>query len=253
MYGKTGQDHRAPNPAGQGCPRYPAKRALRPLCALIGLWMLLGMASPALAHRVHLFAYVNGNEIVADCRFSKTRPAQNAAVIAYDAASGQELFRGASDSTGTARLTIPPEILRHPVNLKLILNAGEGHQAEWLIEAEALQPQSAPSENNSPPAESAPEKTDTTEQTDSLPDAAAVSQSRTADQAGCSSAELEALLNRALDAKLAPVQALLAAQLAASQAKGPGFTEIVGGLGWLAGLFGGLAFWKSRKQRQESR
>ena len=240
MYGKT-RKNCVPGPARQSCPRHPARQTSLLLCLLMVLWTLLVAPSPAQAHRVHLFAYVNGTEIVADCRFSKNRPAQNAAVIAYDAESGKELFRGASDSTGAARLTIPPEILRHPVNLKLVLNAGEGHQAEWQIEAEAIRPQSTPPENKPPPAEPSPEKEA------SLPDATVDIQASRAD---CNPAELEALLNRALDAKLTPIQTLLAAQMAESQAQGPGFTEIVGGLGWLAGIFGGLAFWQSRRHRK---
>ena len=229
-----------PGPEGRGGGHaHPARCAFFPLCALL---TFLCVASPALAHRVHLFAYVSGDAIVADCRFSKNRPAQNAAVIAYDAESGKDLFRGASDSTGAARLTIPPEILRHPVNLRLVLNAGEGHQAEWLIEAEAIRPPAALPENNPLPAEPTPEKTV------SVPEAEVGIRAHKAD---CSQEELEVLVNRALDAKLAPIQALLAAQLAAAQAKGPGFTEIVGGLGWIAGLFGGLAFWQSRKHHKE--
>lgn len=229
-----------PGPEGRGGHAHPARCAFFPLCALL---TFLCVTSPALAHRVHLFAYVNGDAIVADCRFSKNRPAQNAAVTAYDAESGKELFRGTSDSTGAARLTIPPEILRQPVNLRLVLNAGEGHQAEWLIEAEAIRPPAALPENSTAPAEPAPENAV------SVPDTEAVTQK--IHSTACSPAELEVLLNRTLDDKLAPIQALLAAQVAASQAKGPGFTEIVGGLGWLAGIFGGLAFWQSRKHHKE--
>lgn len=104
---------------------------------------LLASTPSALAHRVHLFAYVSSGQIVADCRFSRARPAKHAEVVVYDAASGRELLRGKSDEKGMARLAIPPELLQNPAALRLVVHAGEGHQAEWRLGAEALRGQQA--------------------------------------------------------------------------------------------------------------
>lgn len=198
---------------------------------------LLASTPSALAHRVHLFAYVSSGQIVADCRFSRARPAKHAEVVVYDAASGRELLRGKSDEKGMARLAIPPELLQNPAALRLVVHAGEGHQAEWRLGAEALRgqqavPPLASTAGDEPPAalsRSAPAQENT--------------------QPSVSTAELERAIDRALENKLAPIQSLLAAQQAENHARGPGFVEIVGGIGWIFGLFGVFAYLKSRKSQ----
>lgn len=198
---------------------------------------LLASTPSALAHRVHLFAYVSSDQIVADCRFSRARPAKHAEVVVYDAASGRELLRGKSDEKGVARLAIPPELLQNPAALRLVVHAGEGHQAEWRLGAEALRgqqavPPLASTAGDEPPAalsRSAPAQENT--------------------QPSVSTAELERAIDRVLENKLAPIQSLLAAQQAENHATGPGFVEIVGGIGWIFGLFGIFAYLKSRKSQ----
>lgn len=58
--------------------------------------------------------------------------------------------------------------------------------------------------------------------------------------------DVEAIINRSLEAKLNPIKAMLAAQ----QAKEPGFIEIIGGIGWIFGLFALLLLWKKRKKAE---
>ena len=54
--------------------------------------------------------------------------------------------------------------------------------------------------------------------------------------------ELEQLLSAALEQKLAPIRHMLAEQYNA----GPSLRDIIGGLGWLMGLAGLAAYFKSR-------
>ena len=60
-----------------------------------------------------------------------------------------------------------------------------------------------------------------------------------------SAQELEAIINRSLNARLQPIQAILAAE----QAKGPGLAEIIGGIGWIIGIFALIFTIKNRKNK----
>ena len=52
--------------------------------------------------------------------------------------------------------------------------------------------------------------------------------------------DVEAVVNAALDAKLAPIKRAVLGQ------SGPGVVEIVGGIGWIFGLAGVAAYFRSR-------
>jgi nickel transport protein len=55
---------------------------------------------------------------------------------------------------------------------------------------------------------------------------------------------MEEVVNAALDAKLAPIKRAVLEQSEA----GPGMREIVGGIGWIFGLVGIAAYFKSRSR-----
>ncbi len=193
---------------------------------------LLCTASPALAHRVHLFAYVQQGEIVVDSRFSRAKPVQQGKIEIFAAESGKLLLQGISDAQGACRFTIPPGLLEKPVDLRLVVKAGEGHQGEWILPAAELNPQASqvPAEKATAP-----------------PAPAAASTFDASPRIAISAQELEAIINRALDARLQPLQAMLAAE----QAKGPGLTEIIGGIGWIIGIFALIFVLKNRKKTNE--
>lgn len=212
------------------------------LCLLV--FGLLSTATPALAHRVHLFAYVQQGEIVVDSRFSRAKPVQQGKVEIFEAASGKLLLQGVSDAQGASRFTIPPELLAQPVDLRLVIKAGEGHQGEWILPAAELNPQAnqLPDKKNSaaPTAATAAQATDQA----SAPLGTTAAAVDASPQITISVQELEAIINRTLDARLQPIQTMLAAE----QAKGPGLTEIIGGIGWIVGIFALIFALKNRKK-----
>ena len=212
------------------------------LCLLV--FGLLSTATPALAHRVHLFAYVQQGKIVVDSRFSKAKPVQQGEVEIFEAASGKLLLQGVSDAQGASRFTIPPELLAQPVDLRLVIKAGEGHQGEWILPAAELNPQAnqLPDEKTAaaPAAATAAQATDQA----SAPLARAAATVDSSPHITISVQELEAIINRSLDARLQPIQTMLAAE----QAKGPGLTEIIGGIGWIVGIFALIFALKNRKK-----
>lgn len=204
---------------------------------------LLCTASPVLAHRVHLFAYVQQGEIVVDSRFSRTKPVRQGKIEIFAAESGKLLLQGISDAQGASRFAIPPELLEKPVDLRLFVKAGEGHQGEWILPAAELNQQASQMQAEQATAPSAA----AVEITPSALTPATGSAVDPSPRITINVQELEAIISRALDARLQPLQAMLAAE----QAQGPGLTEIIGGIGWIIGIFALIFALKNRKKAKE--
>lgn len=177
----------------------------------------------AQAHRVTLFAWVEGDRVLAEARFNGKRPAVSSKIAAIDISSGNVLLTAKTDGQGKASFALPDGI--GPQGLRLELDAGAGHAARWVLTAKELGL-----------AWAGPQPEATSPSSPAQPIAAAVDPN-----------ELEKSMRRvvdtALDEKLAPVTRLLAEQAHA----GPSLTEILGGLGWLAGLVGVAAYVQSRR------
>uniref|UniRef100_A0A7C5EXN7 LPXTG cell wall anchor domain-containing protein n=1 Tax=Desulfobacca acetoxidans TaxID=60893 RepID=A0A7C5EXN7_9BACT len=57
--------------------------------------------------------------------------------------------------------------------------------------------------------------------------------------------ELEEVVNKALERQLAPIKEMLT-ELTIHQ---PSLSDIIGGIGWIMGLFGGWAYFASKKRK----
>jgi len=198
------------------------------------LFLLLVFAlltsGPALAHRVNIFAYVEGNEIVAECSYSKSKRVRHGTIEVRDAVTGQTLLQGTTDEEGLFRFPVPDQARKTGADLRILLQAGEGHQNEWIVEAAEFMEGSAP-------------KTPAPNQEKATAAVAPGSPSdATSNAQGLSRADVEEVVSALLDAKLAPIKRSLLEQ---SQA-GPGLREIIGGIGWIFGLVGIAAYFKSR-------
>lgn len=193
---------------------------------LVALFVLLSGA--ALAHRVNIFAYVEGGDVVVECSFSRSNPVRQGTVEVYDQ-GGEMLLQGQTDQAGHFRFPVPEQALGSKSGLTIRLLAGEGHQNEWTVDwselaGAALSPAATRAKDAPTPAVSA--------QTDVTPSQTLA--------AALTRTELEEIVNAALDAKLAPIKR------AVLEKSGPGLTEIVGGIGWILGLVGLAAYFKSR-------
>ncbi|MDL2313729.1 cobalamin biosynthesis protein CbiL [Desulfovibrio sp. OttesenSCG-928-C14] len=190
------------------------------ITSLAALVLLLCLAGAALAHKVNVFAYVDGEAIQVEGYFTRSQKVRHGKVSVSDLATSQKLLEGTTDEQGLFRFRPDQDFLKTGHGLSILLNAGEGHQSSWEIPAEELA-NLAPSGAPLPPAQAAP-----------LESAPAIS-----------AAELEAIINKALDAKLAPVKQALARQAES----GPGLRDIIGGLGWILGLLGLAAYMKYKR------
>jgi len=231
-------------------------RALRLLPVLL-LLALLAAPNQAFAHKVNIFAYVDGNHIVADCFFSKSDKVNHGVVNVMDAQTGAVLATGTTDEKGALTIPVPPQAIATGHDLKLVLKAGEGHQGDIMIHASefAALKTSAPAKA----AGAAPAKTAKAE---AKPMSAAKGEAKTdakaapgAPSAASSTATIdEAALTRivtqavdqSMESKLAPVKRMLLE----SAEKGASPTEVAGGIGYIVGLFGIMAFAASRRKNR---
>jgi nickel transport protein len=196
------------------------------VCVL--LMTVLCLAPDSHAHRVNIFAYVDGDTVVTESGYSRSSRVNNGTVEVMDEAAGTLLLTGTTDADG--RFAFPvPEQARGGMGLLLRVTAGEGHQAEWTVTAQEL----AASAGADGTATQAPAPQAAETETETAP---AVSP-QTGDTP-LTSAQAEAMLRR----ELAPVKQMLAEL---SQ-PGPGMTEIMGGIGYILGIFGVFAYMKSR-------
>ncbi|WP_291303183.1 cobalamin biosynthesis protein CbiL [Desulfovibrio sp. MES5] len=224
---------------------------------LLAAALLLALQTPALAHRVNIFAWTEGPLVAVKCGFSGGNSVRNGEVTVYDAAGGEVLLTGRTDAEGLFRFDIPPKGREH--GLRIRINAGEGHQNEWQMEAAELA--QAPAA-----ASPAPHNAETTASTAAkntgghiaAPLAASTGQPDATKISGSgpvSAVEVQAIVDAALEAQEARFSALLDSrlspvrrQLAEMRTDEPGIREIVGGMGWFVGLAGLALYFRSRRR-----
>ena len=79
------------------------------------------------AHRVNLFAWVEGDTVYVESKFSGGKNV-NAGKITVTGPKGTVLIKAATDENGKFSFKVPQK-----TELKIVLVAGTGHRAEWTI------------------------------------------------------------------------------------------------------------------------
>lgn len=80
-----------------------------------------------LAHKVNIFAYVEGDSVYTESYFNDGRKCKNSTISVYDA-SGEQLREGTTDDEGIFVFPVPKR-----EKLKIVLNASMGHRAEYVL------------------------------------------------------------------------------------------------------------------------
>ena len=106
-------------------------RVLLKVCWVIGI---LIAAVPASAHRVNVFAWVEGDTVSVECKFSDGTKVHQGVIRVLDSA-GKELLKGKTNDKGEFSFKVPKID-----DLKVVLEAGMGHRAEWPISKQDLVP-----------------------------------------------------------------------------------------------------------------
>jgi len=184
------------------------------LCGLCALWTLFALPDAALAHRVYLFAWEEGDRVCSEAYFSKTAKIADAEITVSDA-DGKVALRGRSDQEGRFCFARP-----NAGQLLLAVYAGQGHRGEFRLSAQTQTP-AAVAENVPGPEPS---------------------QSVTDDHEA-----LRRIVREELEQALRPLPAHSPPPLPGRDAEEPGLREILGGLGWIAGLAALLAWYRGRR------
>jgi nickel transport protein len=210
---------------------------VRACCVAAGL-LCLAAAQDAFAHRVNVFAYVEGDTVHVECSYSRSDRVRFGEIDVTDAASGQSYLTGKTDAQGNFSFGVPEAARQAKADLRILLKAGEGHQNDWTVKYDEYAA-AAPSSPARPEAASTlPAAAPAT------PQSPASAQAVTAAPADAAAmrALLETTVEAAVEKKIAPIRKILLDE----KEKGPGFAEIFGGIGWLVGIAGLLAYVKSR-------
>ena len=180
--------------------------------------LIISTSLPVLAHKVIIFAWVEGDTVFTESKFSGGKKATGALVLVFDK-EGTQLLEGKTDNKGEFSFKIPKL-----TDLRIVLNAAMGHKAEWRIHESEIKEARGVSEKK---------RTGGSSQTIAV---------------GLSKEEIKELIEESLDRKLRPIVRMMNE----SQSKGPSVTEILGGIGYIFGLMGVAIYFKNRgKKRRE--
>jgi nickel transport protein len=218
--------------------RKSSSRGKAKICviSLLSMAAICLVTVQAQAHKVNLFAYVEGDKVVVEGYFSAKSKAQDCVVEVYDE-TGKKIHQGKTDQNGTYSFKLA-ELQAYTGALKIVLEAGMGHKAEYTLSASDL-PGSPKKEES--PKEHLPQ---TTSAAPPQPPIAAPSQ-------GFDQAALTAALEAAMDKKLDSIVRMLGRQekLLLEEKHGrPRINDIVGGIGWIVGMVGIAAFFWGRNR-----
>lgn len=214
------------------------KGNLRLCVYLISVVLWLGIsAGSASAHKAVIFAWVEGDTVFTQSKFSRGRKAVNSIVVVYDT-DGNQLLDGKTDKNGEFSFKVPKKSA-----LKVVLKASMGHLAEWTIPAKEIL--AAVGNVGHSPMENAPDEGSKETSEDS-----ATVKTKTADSIPAhvhlERQALQQMIDKSLDKKLAPITNMLAK----SMDREPGITEILGGIGYILGLVG-IALYVANRRRND--
>ncbi len=192
------------------------------------------LATPAAhAHRVSIFAWVDGNMVHTESKFAGGRMVKGGVVRVFDL-EGNLLLEGKTDDNGEFSFQVPKRAA-----LRLELEAGMGHKNEWTIAAEELGEAQPAQPEGDAKAENVPSET-----ISAPPDAVSPSPA----VGGISGKEMEQIVEqaveKAVDKKLKPVMIVLSEL----SDPGPKMSDVAGGIGYILGLVGVGAYFNSRKK-----
>lgn len=199
-------------------------RRLSQACGVLGLVLLV--AAPALAHRVNVFAWIEGATVFVECKYPDGTKVHEGVIRVLDSA-GTELLSGKTNEKGEFSFQVPKR-----EDLTIVLEAGMGHRADWPLSKQDLAAAGAVPE---PVASGRPAS-----KTEARPATAKDSASTASSP---QPAGLDQAIEKALDKKLAPVLRMLA-EMHEQKVR---LSDILGGIGYIIGLVGIAAYFKRKK------
>lgn len=114
------------------------RKNLRPTLGVRGVFLILligAFATPALAHRLLVFAHTEGDTVHTESKFVPNNPVRQGKVLVMDAKTDQVLATGQTDDKGKFSCKMPPAAAAQKLDLKIVVEAGMGHRGEFLLKA----------------------------------------------------------------------------------------------------------------------
>jgi nickel transport protein len=205
--------------------RFVCGRLTSGVAVILGL--ILAITSVALAHKVYLYAWVEGDTVYTESYFGSNRKVQGGLIEIFDL-SGKKLLEGLTNEKGEFAFKAPQK-----TDLRIVVEASMGHKNEYVLKADELWGnEGGTAEQTKAQGGLAPSKEE------------AEGASLTAEAVEL--AQIQAIVEKALDSRLKPIIRELAK---IRKEKGPGLTEIIGGIGYIFGLMGVVLYFWSRKSR----
>jgi len=187
------------------------------ICAIS---FLLPYSNAVYAHKVNMFAYPEGTDIFIEGYFSDGKKAKNSTVTVYDS-DDTELLQGTTDENGQFTFPIPKT-----TDLRIVLNAGMGHQTEYVLLTNEL------IDNG---------ETSTTQQNEIIEPE---NKSTPFRQGAVTNNELSRVVERAVGQAIKPLMRSVS-EMREERSLG----TIVGGIGYIVGILGIVFYLKARKER----
>lgn len=184
------------------------------------LCLVFMQSSMAQAHGVHIFAWTEGDTIFTESYYSGNKKVADGIIRVYDL-SGKELLTGNTNEKGEFSFKIPQRS-----DLRIVLEASMGHGAEYLFKL-----------NESPAGSDTSTEGPETVKTEHAAPEPEIHTSRD---------EIRKIVEDAIDDRLKPLSRNIAEL---KKEKGPGITEIIGGIGYIFGLMGVVLYLRSRKRQ----
>ena len=186
------------------------------------------MAGVARAHKVMIFAWVSGDTIYTESKFSGGKKVNQGNVIVYNQ-KGDKLLEGKTNKNGEFSFKSPGKTA-----LKIVIQAGMGHRAEWTIPLEEIAAEASGVTGMISSGNSG--------------DNGIEGSKHEVYVSGFGPEDVRIAVEKALDKKLEPVFKILAE----SREHGPSVTDILGGIGYILGLFGVAGYFYGRRQRMDT-
>jgi nickel transport protein len=199
--------------------------------------LLLASSASGWAHKVNVFAYVEGDAVVVEGYFSGNVKAQNSVVEVLDS-DGKKILEGKTNEKGIWRFKLAdfPSIKG---DIQIVLEGGMGHKADFRLSQADLTVSTQKTTATQPK----------TQETTTAPALVAVQPSGQVQD----SALMKKIVEDAVDEKIQPLVKMLGNQqkmLMEQKDKGPTLIEIVGGIGWILGIVGVAGYFMGRSRKR---
>lgn len=191
--------------------------------------LLFFTANNAQAHKLNMFAYVEGEDVYIEVYFADGKRAKNSKIKVYDPQS-QLLYSSITDDEGGHQFAIPQK-----TELKIVVDAGMGHQTEYTLPVSEFSDE----QNSNIVATNVKTSSQKTADvvTETVPAiAASAPPNMDMDQ-------LKPLITRAVSQAVKPLQREI------SELKNKtSVSDLIGGVGYIFGLLGLFAYMDARKK-----